>query len=421
MFNFLLILFFALFAWLAWRNLLYGLALITAFLPSYLIRFQVFGTPLTLLEGMILLIAGIWLIKKRPLFVAPRGLTRNDKQAAAWLITTLAFLLAATLSAAISPNARAAWGVWKAYFIEPILFFVALISTIKTRQELHKLLYALAAGAFAVSTFAVVQKFTGWHIPNPFWQVAATRRVTSFFGYPNAVSLYLAPIIPLIIYLLAQARQSKYRSAQVFLDATIILSLLAIIFAKSTGALIALAATALIYGLFILRFRKWTLLALVSVALLWPFVPSRENISKEILLRDTSGQIRVFMWAETLEMLKKNPLLGKGLATYKNAVRPYHILKWAEIYLYPHNLFLTFWSETGFLGLLAFVILIWLYYKELWLVPGDGLTLALGASMLIILIHGLVDVPYFKNDLSVFFWLLVGITILQRRAAVVKQ
>jgi len=41
------------------------------------------------------------------------------------------------------------------------------------------------------------------------------------------------------------------------------------------------------------------------------------------------------------------------------------------------------------------------------------LILALLASMVTILIHGLVDTPYFKNDLSILFWLIVGLTIYQ--------
>ena len=32
------------------------------------------------------------------------------------------------------------------------------------------------------------------------------------------------------------------------------------------------------------------------------------------------------------------------------------------------------------------------------------------AAMLAVIVHGLVDVPYFKNDLSLEFWALVGLT-----------
>lgn len=33
------------------------------------------------------------------------------------------------------------------------------------------------------------------------------------------------------------------------------------------------------------------------------------------------------------------------------------------------------------------------------------------ASMAALLVHGLVDVPYFKNDLAVLFWILISLSI----------
>lgn len=401
--------------------MLYGLMAIAALLPSYLIRWQIFGLPMTMLEGMILVLTAVWLIKNKALisrlvplarkllFERSRELRRD------WFFAILVFVLAATIATIISPNTRAAFGIWKAYFVEPILLFSVLISTVKTKEDAQKILSGLAVGAFGVALFAVIQKFTGWHIPNPFWRDEATRRVTSFFGYPNAVALYLGPIMPLMVWLVVETNKKRPRLFRIFLAVTILLSFLAIIFAKSTGALVALAAAAALIGLYLSKTRKLTLVALMAAVLLWPLLPGREQIASELWLKNISGKIRVQMWAETIEMLKSRPLLGAGLAGYQEAVRPYHVFQWAEIYLYPHNLILNFWSETGFLGLLAFAMLIWLYFKELRLAPRDGLTIALAASMLIILVHGLVDVPYFKNDLSVLFWILVGLALLNRR------
>jgi len=60
----LLTVYFFLFAFLAWRRPLAALCLITAFLPSYLIRFNVMGIPMTMLEGMILILITVIIIKK---------------------------------------------------------------------------------------------------------------------------------------------------------------------------------------------------------------------------------------------------------------------------------------------------------------------------------------------------------------------
>ena len=70
---------------------------------------------------------------------------------------------------------------------------------------------------------------------------------------------------------------------------------------------------------------------------------------------------------------------------------------------YPHNLFLNVWSELGLAGLLFTVAaLFWLSIRlfrllrrrEAWAV---GAVLAWVA----LIVHGLVDVPFFKNDLAI--------------------
>ena len=81
----------------------------------------------------------------------------------------------------------------------------------------------------------------------------------------------------------------------------------------------------------------------------------------------------------------------------------------------PHNLYLTIVSESGIIALFGF-----LWFVGLWLWRGakqytitrDPILLGALCAMLVILVHGLVDTPYFKNDLSVLFWMIVVIGIL---------
>ncbi|MBI5222203.1 MAG: O-antigen ligase family protein, partial [Candidatus Magasanikbacteria bacterium] len=157
--------------------------------------------------------------------------------------------------------------------------------------------------------------------------------------------------------------------------------------------------------------RLWTLGAIIILSVIFFTTPLKQPFANEVLFQGVSGQLRLNMWGETVEMLKTHPILGAGLANYQAAVKPWHILKWAEIYLYPHNLFLTFWSETGLFGLIAWLWLIILFFKKT-IFNRTTLAKVLVASMLVILIHGLVDVPYFKNDLAVIFWTFFGLAAL---------
>jgi len=167
------------------------------------------------------------------------------------------------------------------------------------------------------------------------------------------------------------------------------------------------------------------------------------RLQSKIMLRDLDGQIRRQQWAETRKMLAGGRIItGAGLANYQMAVAPYHqegifvrdyndsdfqrkvvfnadyrrrVWQPLEIYLYPHNIFLNFWSELGLAGMLLFLWIIVKYFiislKSVKSIKSErerALILGLACAMIVIVVHGLVDAPYFKNDLAVLFWVLVG-------------
>ena len=120
MFFVLIFLFSVAFAALAWLNLRTACFFILATLPLYLIRFQIGPVPLTVLELMLLLVILIWLIRDK----GYKQLTRN------FLVPIVIILFAATISVFVAPDKIAALGIWKSYFIEPILFFYLLHSVL---------------------------------------------------------------------------------------------------------------------------------------------------------------------------------------------------------------------------------------------------------------------------------------------------
>ncbi len=446
--TYVLVIFSILFALLVWRKPTWAVALIVFALPTYLIRFQIMNIPLTLLEVMILVLFLVWAIKtaykKQPIILSKYK----------WWI--LLFLIVATISVFVSESRLAAWGIWKAYFVEPILFFLVLINTIKTKKDWGLLVGALWFSALVVSIVAVIQKFTGWWIPNEFWRAEETRRVTSVFGYPNAVGLYLAPIAMLfagilmqgkikVIEAFKQTRKIKICWQSVLSFVLFLLIVLSLVFAGSEGALVGLAVGLIFLGLVypyrLTRLATGVILFCCFLAFL--FIPNiREYSLEKFTLSDRSGQIRQQQWKETWNMLQDDhQIMGGGLANYQAAIAPYHaegiwikdkndpqwleqirvseefrIKNWqpTEIYLYPHNILLNFWSEIGLLGAGIFFVLMlkfFLGYLRVKNTENKKMYLILMAVLVVIIVHGLVDVPYFKNDLSVFWWLLLGLGI----------
>ncbi|MFH1233578.1 MAG: O-antigen ligase family protein [Patescibacteria group bacterium] len=462
------------------RHLDWAIMFIIVALPSYLIRSNIFGLPITLLELMILLTFFVWVItnwsrinanlreslkKKNPPLL--EGQIKNGQKIKIrypfdWeIILLLLFAFTAVGTAGFSPNAL---GVWKAYFFEPILFFILVLNifknnandtTIKADVNLEKILWPLAVSTFIVSILAIYQKFTGAFIFNEFWATVTTRRVVSFFGYPNAVGLYLGPIVLIMIgWLCCIVKNFQFLILKsifnfkifkiFFISLTIAMSILSIYFAKSEGAILGIAVGLVIFGLLAGKKARLAtfLLVIIFSSSIYVYLPAKNYLIDKITLNDLSGQIRQQQWHETWQMLKDGRTIsGAGLANYQKAIQPYHQAgiffnkdndsdfhrktvfnvayrktHWqpTEIYLYPHNILLNFWSELGLAGLLLFAWIIGKYFfisitnYKLQITNYKYLNLGLISAMIVVVVHGLVDVPYFKNDLAIIFWLLVA-------------
>ena len=439
--------FLILFLVLTLRRADWALLLLIATLPSYLIRFSIAGLPMTLLEAMILILFAVWCSREALPNLYGWIKKRGERQNYPFSWEMILLLLISFGAVAVAGFSSAAFGIWKAYFFEPLLVFILIFNVFKTRRDLMKILWALLVSAAAVALFAVFQEITGLYISNPFWADAATRRVVSFFGYPNAVGLYLAPLILIGGGWLCSLREAETWK-KIVISLTLAFSLLAIYFARSDGALIGVIAGAVIFGLLAGKKPRLATIIIIVVAAGGLFFSGAraEKVIDKFRLRDLSGEIRQQQWKETLVMLNDGRFfLGAGLANYQNTIHPYHqegiffnrdkianfdAVVWAsaelrakywqptEIYLYPHNIFLNFWSELGLAGSLLFM---WIIARYLWTSlrlsvalsrarnPEQYLVLGLLAAMIAVFVQGLVDVPYFKNDLSVMFWILLAL------------
>jgi len=409
------------FYWLAWRDRFKALLILTVLLPSYIIRTAILNIPVTFLELMIVGLFLIWIIRERqyPWLLLRHGLSRVNPLPLTYRLAITVILLAATVSVFVSPDHIASWGLWKAYFLEPLMLFLIVMHTVRLPAQVYDLIDILGLIALLLFPLALYQQLTGQMIPVEFWADPTTRRITTIFGYPNANSLLLAPIVALYGgYLLK--RESIGKTIYKIL---VIASGLAIIFwARTDGALLALVITAIYLIATKIRYKKIFLSLIIMLAIasgywLWQ-QPSTQTqwhriSTNQLALDSSSVEIRINQWRETWQLLQTQPFLGSGLVGYQTNLEPWHKNPFLEIFLYPHNIFFNFWVELGLVGLFGFLWLGWLITQSLGTKKADPwLSVMLGASWLTLLIHGLVDVPYFKNDLSVLFWLLVALTLI---------
>lgn len=414
-------------AFFAYRTPRYALTLLVAILPVYGIRLSVFGIPTTALELAIWGVAVGWYAHQWKAHGAPH--VRYLKRALApanpfspYLWPILLWLMAASASTLYSPNPVAAIGIWKAYFVEPLMVFVMVVLTFRNREERVWLLWALGGTALAMSALAWYQFFTGTLLPEP-WATNRPLRVTSWYSYPNAVGLFLGPVVAMYFaWLLSKTCLRRFTMMQAIRFPVFVLGFWAIVFAVSKGALVGVIAGCFVSAFFNFR-RQWKIVAAVGVGLavvVLVVTPLRTRLLDEFLLQSPSGAIRKVVWQETVALLKDQPLAGAGLAGYQMALEPYHnpwhkeVSPYAlEIFLYPHNVVLNTWVEVGLGGLLAFVWLLVAFFREVWRRRETFFAPIAAAGMVALLVHGLVDVPYFKNDLAVLFWIIMALPLLE--------
>jgi len=404
--------------------LTYFLALIVFSLPAYQIRFHIFGLPTTLLEILLIILFIGWTaykINKEELCATWLSL-KNKLGVSFYLI--LAWLIISLISCFWAPNFTASLGIWRAYFLEPIILFFIFLDLIKDSQQRKLILKILFLSALVIALYALAQKF--FHFGGVWSLEVAGQpkvwRATSVFAQPNFLGMYLAPII-----LLALGSSQKIKFKNIFLWLVILGGIISVFLAKSDGALLGIIIGVVAYFVLLnAKARKnFIICALFGVLILLSVSPTRDIAWRKISFQDLSEKLRINIWQSAFILLKQNPFLGAGINGYQQLIKDYQkpVILFApdgqkiisvETHPYPHNLYLAIWLETGIIGLILFVAIIFFFFKKLRQnLLADKLnrevSLAIAAAMVAILIHGLVDTPYFKNDLAILFWMLVAL------------
>jgi putative inorganic carbon (HCO3(-)) transporter len=381
-------------------------ALTCALLPWYTIRWHDGPFPTTLLETGILVTLAVFAVEAWRQRLIPDW--RSPLTPAALL-----FIVAGAISVLVAPDHRAALGLYRAYILEPIAFFYVISSIVRSWRDARLILLGLAISGIAVS------------VPNVYVVLQAIRHHSlnlagappvAIYQTPNAVALFLVPLIAVASAMAVYAPDIRDRwVSAVFLLAALPAALLTF----SRGGYVALLVVGVVLAL-THRSRRWLLPALVVIALAFSRIPAvASRIGHQLNPTDPNNSLdqRVRLWKATLRMLQDHPIFGTGLSGFSRTINAYrNVSGYTDQLIYPHNILLNFWTETGLLGLAAFawvmvqaVRLAWRGWRAgsaAWRPLQLGIVLALVG----VVIHGLVDVPYWKNDLSLEFWVLLGLS-----------
>ncbi|MBI3495397.1 O-antigen ligase family protein [Candidatus Berkelbacteria bacterium] len=224
---------------------------------------------------------------------------------------------------------------------------------------------------------------------------------------PNFLALFLVPIAAFTL-----AQLTDLQKQQFILWPALLLNFIAIVLSRSRGGILGL--TLGILFVLLTRFKKnlWGRVGIVVIVMLvvtgiyrsLPNLAATPNSGRIA----SSNNIRYEIWKTTREMLAspKPIFVGFGLGNYQQTFTEFtkDRVNYPEFIapeaLTPHNLVLALWANGGLLMVMSFIWLIVVAFKK-----RGGL--AAQSALIALLGHGLVDTPYFKNDLSVLFWIII--------------
>lgn len=286
-----------------------------------------------------------------------------------------------------------------------------------------KFLQVVAVGGFLAVVAGFVQYFLMDHLRmvGPFMNVLYHANF-----WPNAFAMFLLLIWPVYILVL----DKKWTSTFIF---AFILS--GILLSFSRGAFVAMIGQVVLLAIYFLRripYKRVLTVGLIAVVLFFGanYLRSMAHITIELEDRVTfennealtSGQERVDFWNGAWYLAKEKPWTGWGPWSFRYAYNPIQ-----KTFLgnsdHPHNIFLKFASENGFVNMAAFIgFLLSIFLVVAWRfkeIPRDkqDLVFVLGVAIAGAMAHNLID--YNFNFYASLILLFVYLAII--RSQVVKS
>ena len=317
-----------------------------------------------------------------------------------------------------------------------VVFFYTAIHSFRSLRQLKRLVILLGVFGFLISVLSIIQRLSG--TDSAYWIRKMPGKFYGPFFNENNLSNYLMMIFLLnlghIIYLVKKGsyrnpfvptgvapnsqshlsgRKDRPSSAHLPLFVFfLVIILVGIIYSGSRGSVIITIFSSMLLAIvsFNRRIPKAATAALLIVVFAGMIVSAAVWTSKVPIYRDgedygdpTKLELRVSIWRHSIEAIKRNPVFGSGLGTYREVIQTF--LAWdfplARLNCYvthAHNEYLELISDTGILGFVLFMASVVLFIVAVvrkFVKRRSQLARAFGYSGLAVMlamgIHSLVD------------------------------
>ena len=302
-----------------------------------------------------------------------------------------------SILSAVDPRVQ----IWKNYCLLPLLYIITL-NTVKDKKWVWNTVFIMCFTILLMDHYMVDQ--VSW-----FHSIESRTKIKGTFVYlgPNEVAaFYNQYTIILMSLFFAMKRGWK----KLVLMGIIIVNLYSILFLFSRAAYLALAIG--LFFLFAVR-KKVLLVPLVIAVVMWQaFLPQQvqeriEMTTGEYGELDVSSERRIMVWQNSMDLFFESPITGVGFGVF-----PYMGFNLGD----THNIYLKILAEQGLVGIIIFLILLFIFFVQgikLFTGGDDPMSKALGLgfaiAVIVLAVNNMFGDRWTYMEVSCYLWVFAAL------------
>jgi O-antigen ligase len=317
------------------------------------------------------------------------------------------------------------FGVFKELFMWS-MFLIIFLGVLSERGSVtERLALVIAAAGALVAGIAVVQNSGAQQVVSDAGGVVSNR-ATGTLGAPILLSLFVVMTLPLQVVFFLKGRNNWQRIGG---GVAACLSLMALALALTRSAYLALAIITVWMVVAWRPFRRLvavlSILGVVSIAT--GVNPASKVINLDVVIQriesststqTSTGEKRLVLWGQTLDMVGDHLPFGVGAKNYANVAPDYGAVGPLNYpYQHAHNVELTVLAQFGIAGAVALIWIALVLARVLLRAlrareePNHSLAIALTAAFLAVATEGLFDYSFGDNAFFLTLMLLAALAV----------
>lgn len=265
-------------------------------------------------------------------------------------VSLLAFsaLALASVAWSVNPDVTRTTGI---ELLKLTAIYLTIINVITSGRRL-----AVVCGAMVLASIVTSIGVINWYRVGENMVEGFRSRWVGVYADPNHMAMNMGLVVPLAVAFLAR-KESKLLM-RVACAAAAVLAVIAIVLSHSRGGFIGLSVAMAVWAIRERRRMQAIVVAAVLAVGLAMFAPKsfwERNETVTSFHEDASAMGRVYAWQVASRISLDKPLLGVGAGSFRYAW-PFYAPPEAKRAYVAHNIFLDVIGETGFIGLLFFLL-----------------------------------------------------------------